>query len=175
MTEQDVSALCRLQPSASSDFLRQIVSEQASPPWHTTKPENESVQREEVALLRYAHSKSDWVAPRLNHWLSCLWCGENLVFRSKRTSDSKWYLSLGSRGHMCVLAWPLMMLCQGERRGQMIDPQGEESYQVHPNIEDIEAYTIEWRGPLRQTLGSKQNTKYPVWGVPDHKPTSLLQ
>eukprot|EP00971_Amphidinium_carterae_P307839 6117981-Amphidinium_carterae.2 len=169
-----MGALCRLQPRASSAFLRQIVSEQESPPWYSPKPEKESVQREELALMRYAYSKSDWNLPRSNHWLSCLWCGDSLVFRSKRTSDPRWYLSLGSRGHMCVLAWPLVMLQQGDRKGLVLDPKGEESYQVHLCVDDIEAYTIEWRGPLRQSLGSKVSTKYPVWGVPDHKPVSLL-
>eukprot|EP00971_Amphidinium_carterae_P111113 2200814-Amphidinium_carterae.1 len=174
MTESDLRSLCMLQPRQSSSFLREIVSEHASPAWHSPKPEKESVQREELALLRHAHLKSEWGLAQKNHWLSCLWCGDNLVFRSKRNSAATWYLSLGSRGNMGVLAWPLVMLVHGDRRGLVLDAKAEESYQVHLNIDDVEAYTIEWRGPLRQTLGAKQIAKHPVWGVPDHKPAPLL-
>eukprot|EP00971_Amphidinium_carterae_P078983 1562765-Amphidinium_carterae.3 len=175
LNESSLKAMSHLQPSLCSSFLREQITASKNTPWYSPGPSHAVVQREDAALLLYCHEKSAWDRAERFYWSSMLCNGPNLALRSKKEKNSRWWLSLGTKGGASVLAWPLKELVNAGLKYFLLDTCGSPFFKAVLNFREFEAVTVSWSGPLQQRAHGKGIPKMPLLGIPSITPRTLLE
>eukprot|EP00971_Amphidinium_carterae_P126662 2509332-Amphidinium_carterae.1 len=107
MNSSTIKDLSTLRSSLASRYLQEQVTTTQRTPWYSPSPILSATQREDAAAMMFAAKHNSWDKLEKFHWVTLLAGGSSLAFRSTKEASHTWWFSLGSRGGMSVLAWPL--------------------------------------------------------------------
>ena len=90
-------------------------------------------------------------------------------------ADARWWLSLGTRSGSAAMVWPLKQLGPATSPMFILDPLGTYSWCVVLDLNDWEAFMLEWRGPLHQRIASDRTPKHSLVAERQSAPVSLMK